>query len=152
MRASTAENPRNLAAHRIIEISFVLRSAHVVPRDQDKIVFYVNKYIDWDQFNQLYDSDWLSKGIWNAETVVRKLGPALMKATNLRLEEARKKQEVVERRKVEAIAAKRRRDRGEMSASSEEDENYDSDTDHTDPDQEDDLYPVPGCNWGEARD
>ena len=51
MRASTAENPRNLGAHRIIEISSVLRSAHVVPRDQNKFVFYVNNYIDWDQFN-----------------------------------------------------------------------------------------------------
>ena len=49
--ASTAENPRNLGAHCIIEVSSVLRSAHVVPRDQDRAVFYVNNYIDWDQFN-----------------------------------------------------------------------------------------------------
>ena len=51
MRASTAKNPRNLGAHRIIEITLVLRSPHVVPRNQDKFVFYVNNYIDWDQFN-----------------------------------------------------------------------------------------------------
>ena len=57
MRASIAENFCNLGAHRIIEISLVLRNAHMVPRDQDKFVFYVNNYIDWDQFNQLYDSD-----------------------------------------------------------------------------------------------
>ena len=55
--ASTTENPRNLGAHCIIEVSSVLRSAHVVPRDQDKAMFYVNNYIDWDQFNQLYDAD-----------------------------------------------------------------------------------------------
>ena len=48
MRALTAENSRNLGAHRIIEISSVLQSAHIVPRDQDKFVFYVNNYIDWD--------------------------------------------------------------------------------------------------------
>ena len=48
MRTSTAENPRNLGAHRIIEISLVLRSAHVVLRDLDKFVFYVNNYINWD--------------------------------------------------------------------------------------------------------
>ncbi len=47
MCASIAENPRNLGAHRIIEISLVLCSAYVVPRDQDKVVFYVNNYIDW---------------------------------------------------------------------------------------------------------
>ena len=55
MRALTVENLRNLSAHRIIEISSVLRRAHVIPRDQDKFVFYVNNYSDWDQFNQLYD-------------------------------------------------------------------------------------------------
>ena len=89
--ASTAENPCNLGAHRIIEVSLVLRSAHVVPRDQDRMVFYVNNYIDWDQFNQLYDADWFNKGIWNADAVARKLGLASIKATNLRLEVAKEK-------------------------------------------------------------
>lgn len=73
MRALTAENPRNLGTHRIIEISLVLRTAHVVPRDQDMFMFYDNKHIDWDQFNQLYDPDWIEKGIRNADTVARKL-------------------------------------------------------------------------------
>ena len=136
--ASTAENPRNLGAHRIIEVFLVLRSAHVVPRDQDRMVFYVNNYIDWDQFNQLYDADWFNKGIRNADAVARKLGPASIKATNLRLEvakeEVRKKHEVVERRKAEAAAAKRQRDRGGISSSNEDDDNYYSDTDDTDPD------------------
>ncbi len=89
MRASITENPRTLGAHRIIEIFSILRSAHVVPRDQDKVVFYVNNYIDWDQFNQLYDPDWMEKGIRNADAVARKLGPASTSATNQRLEVAR---------------------------------------------------------------
>ena len=55
--ASTAENPRNLGTHRIIEVFSVLRSANVVPRDKNKAMFYVNNYIDWDQFKQLYDAD-----------------------------------------------------------------------------------------------
>ncbi len=46
MRTLIAENPCNLGAYRIIEISLVLRSAYVVPRDQDTVVFYVNNYID----------------------------------------------------------------------------------------------------------
>ena len=74
------------------------------------MVFYVNNYIDWNQFNQLYDADWLNKGIRNADAVARKLKPASIKATNLRLEVAKekiqKKHEVVERRKAEAAAAK----------------------------------------------
>ena len=57
MYALTAENSRNLGAHWIIEISPVLRSTYVVPRNQDKFMFYVNNYIDWNQFNQLYDPD-----------------------------------------------------------------------------------------------
>ena len=81
--------------------------------DQDRVVFYVINYIDWDQFNKLYDTDWFNKGIWNADTMARKLRPALIKATNLRLEvakeEVRRKQEVVKRRKAEAVAAKQQR-------------------------------------------
>ena len=46
MHALTVENPQNLGAYRIIEILLLLRSAHMVPRDQDKFVFYVNNYID----------------------------------------------------------------------------------------------------------
>ncbi len=46
MCASIAKNPHNLGAHRIIEILSILRSTHVVPRDQDKVVFYVNNYIN----------------------------------------------------------------------------------------------------------
>ena len=145
MRTSTTENPRNLGAHRIIEISLVLRSAHVVPKDQDKFVFYVNNYIDWDQFNQLYDPDWMKKGIRNADAVARKLRPASTRATNDRLEaareERRKREEMMERRKAEAMAAKRRRARGGISSSSEEEDESDT-GDDTDPDQANDKYPL----------
>lgn len=44
--ASTAENSHNLGANLIIEISLILRSAHVVSRVQDRFVFYINNYID----------------------------------------------------------------------------------------------------------
>ena len=46
MRTLTMENSRNLGAHRIINISLVLRNAYVVLRDQVKFVFYINNYID----------------------------------------------------------------------------------------------------------
>ena len=42
----TAENLYNLDAHHIIEVSLILRSAYIIPRDQNKMVFYVNNYID----------------------------------------------------------------------------------------------------------
>ncbi len=143
MRASIAENSRNLGTYRIIEISSVLGSAHVVPRDQDKVVFYVNNYNDWDQFNQLYDPDWMEKGIRYADAVARKLGLASTRVTNQRLEIARearqKREEILERRKTEAMVAKCQRARGGISLSSKEKEIYESDTeDETDPDQAND--------------
>ena len=55
MHVLIAKNSRNLSAYQIIEILSVLQSAHVVLRDQDKFVFYVNNYIGWDEFNQWYD-------------------------------------------------------------------------------------------------
>ncbi len=48
MCASIAENPRNLSIYQIIEISLVLHCTHLVPRNEDKVMFYVNNYIDWD--------------------------------------------------------------------------------------------------------
>ncbi len=52
----------------------------------------------------------MEKGIRNADTVAHKLGPASTRATNQRLEvageERRKREEMVERRKTEAMAAK----------------------------------------------
>lgn len=62
MHALTAENPRNLGAYQIIVISSLLHSTHIVPRNQEKFIFYLNNHIDQDQFNRLYDSDWMKKG------------------------------------------------------------------------------------------
>ncbi len=141
MRASTAKYPRNLGAHCIVEISSILRSTQVVSRDQERIVFYVNNYIDWDQSNQLYAPDWLKKGIQNANAVAQELIPAPTKATDLRRDEARKKQEVVDQQKAEAIAEKQQRDRGGSSQLIEDDGYYDSKT-SADLDQEDGLNPL----------
>lgn len=57
MHVSTVKNPCNLGAYRIIEISLILYTVYIVPRDQNKFVFYINNYINHDQFNQLYDPD-----------------------------------------------------------------------------------------------
>ncbi len=103
----------------------------MVSKDQDKFVFYVNKYINWNQFNQLYYLYWIEKGINNADAITRKLGLALTRATNQRLEvakeERRKTEEIVEKQKTEAMAAKWQRAKGGISLSIEEKENYESD-------------------------
>lgn len=147
MRFLIADNPFNLGAHWMIEISSVLQSAHMVPRNQDKVVFYINKYINWNQFNQLYDLDQIEKKIQNADLVTHKLEPASIKATNHRLEDVKKekqtREEIVERRKAETLAAKCRRAGGEISSSSAKERNYESDIeDDMDPDQVDNKYPL----------
>ena len=150
--ALMAENPRNLGVHCIIEVSLVFRGIHVVCRDQDRMVFYVINYIDWDQFNQLCDADWFNKNIWNADAVTRKLGPTSIKTINLKLEfankEIQKKHEVVERQKVEAAAAKRQKDRESIGSSNEDDDIYYNNINDTDSNQENNLNLVQGRNSG----
>ena len=53
----TAENLRNYGIYQMIEILLVLRNAYMIPRDQNILVFYINNYINWDQFNKFYDLD-----------------------------------------------------------------------------------------------
>ena len=90
-RTLTMKNLRNLSAHRIIERSLVLCNAQMVFGNQDKFVFYVNNYINLDQFNYLYDLDWIKKDVRNVDVVAYKLGSALTRATNDKLEVAREK-------------------------------------------------------------
>lgn len=51
MHALTTENFCNLGAYHIIEILLILHSAHVVSQNQDKLIFYINHYLNYDQFN-----------------------------------------------------------------------------------------------------
>ena len=51
MHISTIENPHNFGTYWMIEISLVLCSVHMVPRDQNKFMFYVNNYINYNHFN-----------------------------------------------------------------------------------------------------
>ena len=55
---SRAKNSLNFNSQRFYRKSEVLQSAHVILRDTEGNTFYLNNYIDWDQFNQLYDPEW----------------------------------------------------------------------------------------------
>ena len=63
-------------------------------------------------------------------------------------EEVQKKHEVVERWKTEAAATKQQKDRGGISSSNKNDNNYYSDTNDTNSDQENNLNPGQGRNSG----
>ena len=51
----------------------VIRSAHVIPISAEHESFYVNNYIDWDQYNTLYDPDFLRNGKRLAKQLARQL-------------------------------------------------------------------------------
>ncbi len=57
-----AENPLNLGGQQFYKISEVLQSVHVLPRDTKCNPFYLNNYIDCNQFHQLYDLEWQTTG------------------------------------------------------------------------------------------
>lgn len=57
MRTLIAKNSRNLDDYKIIKILLVLCKAYIIFSDQNKFLFYINNYIYWDQFNQLYNFD-----------------------------------------------------------------------------------------------
>ena len=87
----------------------------------------------------------MDKGIKNTDAVTRKLGPALTKAINYRLEVAsekkQKREEIVERRRTKTMAAKCQRAKERISLSSEEEKDYKSDSkDEIDPDPANDKY------------
>lgn len=44
----------NLGAYYIIEITTVLYNTNIVSKDQERNIFYINNYIKYNQFNQLY--------------------------------------------------------------------------------------------------
>lgn len=46
MHTLIAKSSYNLDIYWIIEIFLVLCSTHIAPRDQDKVMFYINNYID----------------------------------------------------------------------------------------------------------
>ena len=81
-----AENPLNLGGQQFYKISEVLQITHVVLRDTEDNIFYLNNYIDWDQFNQLYNPEWQTMRTQSSNAIVQKLMPASKKAIEQRQE------------------------------------------------------------------
>lgn len=117
----------------------------MVSKDKDKFIFYINHYIDSDQFKQLYNPDWMEKDINNINTVARMFRLASIRTTNYKFEvvreKKRKKEEIEEKRKIKVMAAKYQRTRKRICLSSKEEENYESNTtDEMDPNQANNKY------------
>ncbi len=54
-------NSWKLKAHWFYWLMNVIQSAHVMFMNENMNIYYVNNYIDWDQYNTLYDEDFLKK-------------------------------------------------------------------------------------------
>ena len=53
---------RTLGHRRFYRLDLIHRSAHLVPIDRDKpAAYYVNPYIDWEQYNSVYDREFDGK-------------------------------------------------------------------------------------------
>ena len=64
---------RNLGCRCFYALENVIRSAHVIPTSAENDSFYVNNYIDWDQYNTLYDPEFLRNGKRLAKQLARRL-------------------------------------------------------------------------------
>ncbi len=54
-------NSQKLETHRFYWLTNVIQSTHVMLMNENMNIYYVNNYIDWDQYNTLYDEDFLKK-------------------------------------------------------------------------------------------
>jgi hypothetical protein len=63
-----AKNPRKLGHRCFFEISTILRSAHIIPLGTSGM-YYINHYVNWDQYNTIYDSDFFANSIQEADVI-----------------------------------------------------------------------------------
>jgi hypothetical protein len=69
----SSSRKRNLGCRSFYLLESVIRSAHVIPTSAEHESFYVNNYIDWDQYNTLYDPNFLQNGKRLAKQLARQL-------------------------------------------------------------------------------
>jgi hypothetical protein len=70
----TVDKPRALKGRRFYPLSTLIRSAHIIPASHNILekstdLFYINNYIDWDQYQVLYEDGWEEKGRQRARQV-----------------------------------------------------------------------------------
>ena len=62
------QNPRNIGHRYFFDMSTILRSAHIIPTDSIGL-YYINNYVDWDQYNTIFDPEFLINGIRDADRI-----------------------------------------------------------------------------------
>ena len=67
------QNPRDIGHRCFFDMSTILRSAHIIPSGKAG-VYYINNYVDWDQYNTIFDPEFLKHGIHDADKIARHYG------------------------------------------------------------------------------
>ena len=62
------QNPRNIGHRYFFDMSTILRSAHIIPTNNIGL-YYINNYVDWDQYNTIFDPEFLTNGIRDADRI-----------------------------------------------------------------------------------
>ena len=65
-----SQNPHNISHHCFFDMSMILQSAHIVPTGNTG-VYYINNYVDWDQYNTIFDPDFIANGTWDADRIAK---------------------------------------------------------------------------------
>ena len=58
--SNTFQNSRLLDSCRFYNLLHIIRSAHLVSANQTRIRFYVNNFINWNQYNTVYDLNFMT--------------------------------------------------------------------------------------------
>jgi hypothetical protein len=64
------KNPRKLKHRCFFEMSTIIRSAHIIPAGNPG-TYYINHYVDWDQYNTIYEPDFFTNGIREADVIAK---------------------------------------------------------------------------------
>ena len=65
---TSSRKPRNIEYRCFFDMSMILRSAHVVPSGNGG-TYYINNYVDWDQYNTIFDPEFLANSIREADQI-----------------------------------------------------------------------------------
>ncbi len=58
--SNTSQNSRLLNSCHFYDLSYIIRNAHLVFANQMCIRFYINNFIDWNQYNTVYDLNFMT--------------------------------------------------------------------------------------------
>lgn len=71
--SSGAKNPRKIGPRRFYELSAISRNVHLVPAGK-RDIFYINNYVDWDQYNSVYHEKWEKRDKKTVKDIIEKYG------------------------------------------------------------------------------